>query len=100
MTDGWVSVLAASGVVGTVGGVLTAAVQLFGKRSESKAAAADLVTSAAGRMVERLELENQQLREAVLLLTDVLDEVMPLLDAPPDALLRLRQARRAIMKVV
>lgn len=84
----------------TVGGIVTAVVGVLGKRGESRAAAADLITSASARVVERLEAENVQLREAMLLLVDVLDEVMPLLDAPPDVLLKLRQAKRVAQKAV
>lgn len=90
------------GIGAAVGAVTAATVQVLGKRGESRAHAADLVTSAAGRMVERLDEDNTHLREAVLLLTDVLDEVIPLLrvSAPPELVEKLRKAKRAAHQAI
>lgn len=99
-SGGTIAALVTGSVGATLGSIATAFIQIAGHRGQSRAAAADLITSASARVVERLDGENRQLREAILLLTDVLDEVMPLLDAPPDALLKLRQAKRAAQKAV
>jgi len=99
-TSSVIAGLVTGGLGATIGSVVTAVVQVTGKRSESKAAAADLVTNAAGRMVDRLDKQNSELREAVLLLTDVLDEVMPHLDAPPEVMEKLRKAKRVAQRAV
>ena len=67
-TSSILSTLISGGLGATIGGVVTATIQVFSHRGESKAAAADLITKAAGSMVERFEQENKQLRKAVLLL--------------------------------
>lgn len=95
-----ITTLVTGGVGATVGSVVTALIQVFSRRGESKAAAADLVTKAASTIIERLDRENKSLREAVLLLTDVLDEVLPQLHAPEDALRKLKAAKRAAQKAV
>ena len=101
MSDSWiVSGLLTGGVGATIGSIVTAAIQVVGKRSESRAAAADLVTRAAGTMIDRLDRENHELREAILLLTDVLDEVLPTIKAPPDAIGKLREARKALQRAI
>jgi hypothetical protein len=92
--------LITGGLGATLGGVLTAALQVVSKRGESRATAAELVTRAAGQMVDRLDRENKQLREAILLLTDVLDEVLPGLSAPEDAIRKLKAAKMAAQKAV
>lgn len=94
------STLITGGLGATVGGVLTAVIQMFGRRSESRAAAADLITKAAGSMVDRLDRENKALREAVLLLTEVLDEVLPQIHAPEEVLAMLKSAKLAAQKAV
>jgi len=101
------STLVSGGLGAGLGVVGTALVQMFGNKAESRAKAADLITDAAGglattaaEMVARLDKDNQQLREAVLLLTDVLDELMPQLDADPEVLAKLRRAKRAARMAV
>lgn len=88
------------GLGATVGGLLTALLNVWSRRGESRAAAADLVTKAAGTLVDRLDRENKALREAVLLLTDVLDEVLPQLEAPSDAVAKLKAAKLAAQRAV
>ena len=58
------------------------------------------MTRAAGSLVERLDRENKQLREAILLLTDVLDEVLGEIQAPPEVISKLRAAKRAAERAV
>ena len=88
------------GIGAAVGAVTAATVQVLGKRGESRAHAADLVTNAAGRMVDRLDSDNASLREAILLLTAVLDEVLPMLDAPEEVIEKLRRAKRAAQRAI
>lgn len=97
---GLLAALASGGLGAAIGGVLTAIVQAVSRKGESRATAADLVTKAAGTLVDRLDRENKQLREAVLLLTDVLDEVLDEIQAPPEAIAKLREAKRAAQQAV
>ena len=90
-----VSALVSGGLGATIGGILTSVIQTMSRRDESRAAAADLVSKAAGSLVARLDKENKALREAVLLLTDVLDDVLPSLQATPEAIAKLKAAKRA-----
>ena len=101
------STLVSGGLGAGLGVIGTALVQLFGGKAESRAKAADIITDAAGglastaaKMVIRLDKDNAQLRQAVLLLTDVLDEVIPQLDAPPEILDKLQQAKHAAQQAV
>lgn len=100
MSDGWVDSLITGGVGAAIGGIVTAIVQVLSTHGESRANAAAIVTKAAGSMVDRLDQENKQLREAVLLLTDVLDEIIPVIQAPPEALEKLKEAKKAAQRAV
>ena len=102
MSDGSavLSTLLTGGLGATIGGIVTAVLQAVSHRAESKASAADLVTKAAGNLVDRLDRENKQLREAILLLTDVLDDVLPQIAAPKDAVEKLKAAKVAAQKAV
>ena len=97
---GWMGSLITGGLGAALGGVITAALQVMARHGESRATAAAIVTKAAGGLVERFERENKQLREAVLLLTDVLDELMPQLEAPPEVLAKLKAAKLAAQRAV
>ena len=90
------------GLGATLGGVITAVIQTFSKRGESRAAAADLISKAAGSIVERLDAENKALREAIILLIEVLDEVSPeLLDTRHNHIAeKLTAARRAAERAI
>lgn len=94
------STLVTGGLGATLGGVLTAVVQAVSKRGEGKATAAELVTRAAGVMVDRIEAENRGLRQAILLLLDVIDEVSPQLSTTPQAVEKLHAARRAAERAI
>ena len=95
-----ITTILTGGLGATIGSVITAVVQVLSHRGESRATAADLVTKAAGTLVDRLDRENKQLREAVLLLTDVLDEVLPQLQAPADVVAKLKAAKLAAQRSV
>lgn len=94
------STLVTGGLGATLGSVLTAVLQVVSKRGESRANAADLVTKAASSIMDRLDRENKALRQAVLLLTDVLDEALPQLQAPEEMLAKLKAAKLAAQMAV
>lgn len=80
-----VNSLVSGGVGAAIASILSAAINSWSKKGESRANAADLVTSAAGGLVDRLERENDRLshtnkmfRECVIDLTDIIDELIPL----------------------
>lgn len=98
--NAWLSSLVTGGIGAALGGIVTALIQVVSTHGESRASAAAIVTKAAGGMVDRLDRDNKQLREAVLLLTDVLDEIMPQLQAPPEAILKLKAAKVAAQRAV
>lgn len=84
--------LITGGVGAALGSIGTALIQTMSKRGESRAVAADRVTNAAGNLADRLdrmnamlERQNAQLRSAILAVSDVMDEVVPLI---PDVLVR------------
>lgn len=95
-----IATLITGGLGATIGSVATSMIQVISKHDESRATAAELVTRAAGTMVDRLDRENRALREAILLLTEVLDEVLPKLEAPEEALATLKAAKLAAQKAV
>ena len=86
------------GVGATIGGVITAVIQTLSRHGESRATAADLVSKAAGSIVARLEAENQQLRHAVLLLIDALEQANPELST--DIAKKLLEARQAAERAI
>lgn len=58
----WIGALLTGGIGAALGSVATAVLQLLGHKAESRATAADLVTRAAGNLVDRLEKDNADLR--------------------------------------
>lgn len=98
-TANLVSIAVTSGLGVAIGSLGTAVIQSLSKRGESRAIAADRVTTAAGNLADRLdkinvnlEKENVQMRAAINALLDVMDEMLPLL---PDEASRAK-ARQAI----
>lgn len=95
-------VIITGGLGVTIGSVGAAVIQAFTRRSENRAHAADMVADAAGNLADRLtklndelEGENRQMRNALLLLTDVVDQIIPLVNAPPSTIAQLKKANNA-----
>src|SRR5690349_16565214 len=87
------------GLGALIGAVSVAAINVLGKKGESRATAADLLTNAGVGLVDRLtkdnvalRRDNQHMREAIITLTDVVDELIPACDLPDDVKARLRDA--------
>lgn len=79
--------------------VVTALVQTLGKKAESRANAADLITDAAGNLaarqaetIARLEARVERQAKAISALTAVLDEMLPSLPMDAPARQRLHKA--------
>ena len=92
--------LLSGGLGATIGSVVTAVLQIQSKKGESRANAAKVITDAAGTMVERLTHDNERMRIAILLLTDVLDEIIDDMPADTVAKERLRKANRLAKEAV
>lgn len=95
-------VLITGGLGVTLGSIGAAAVQAFTRRSENRAHAADMVADAAGNLADRLSRlndkldgDNKQMRNAILLLTEVVDQIIPLVSAPPQTIAHLKKANNA-----
>ena len=89
---GWILV---GGGGSVLGGLASTLINIFGSRGKDRANAADLATSAASRMIQRLEEENTRMRGAILTLTDILDTVIDDLDITQVAKKKLKAANRA-----
>ena len=109
MTEGptLIGTILTGGLGAALGSVITAVIQLMGHKGESRATAADLVTHAASALSEqqantiaRLEQRDERLRQAALLLTDTLDELLPQLQLPDGELVRLRKAVSSVKLAV
>ena len=98
-----IAVAVVSGGAGaSIGTIVAAAIASRTQRGESRARAADLVSGASERIMVRLERENMQMRKAILLLTDVLDEVLndSEFHASAQAVAKLKKAKQAAQLAV
>lgn len=89
---GWIIVGGGGTVLGSLG---VAVIQTFGKRGRDRAEAADLSTSAASRVIERLEHENVRMREALIVLAQIIDVVIEDLPEEHEHKAVLRDALKA-----
>ena len=94
------------GLGAAVGSIGTALIQSMSSRGEARAVAADRVTNAAGNLADRLdkmntkledriatrENENHRLREAIIALTEAVEDLIPL--APEPARTKAKEAVR------
>lgn len=106
-----INTIVSGGLGAAIASVVIALINTFSKKGESRASAADLVTNAAGGLIDRLNQdnkdlrsENRSLREAILTLTDVIDEIvddLPIDNETTDSLkTKLRHANLEAKKVV
>jgi hypothetical protein len=102
--DASTAALAAGGLgLGTLlGTVVGKMIEGFTSRRKVEAEAAEVITDAAGTLVNNLQLLNRQLdaqlyqmRVAVLLLTEVVDQIAPLVNASQEVVDKLKSANRA-----
>ena len=92
------------GLGAVLGGIGTALIQSISNRGGARAEAADRVTNAAGNLADRLdklnqnlesrlaksEQQNRQLREALVCLTEAVEDLMPI--APATARAKIQKA--------
>jgi len=87
--------------------LLAAIVQVVGRKSESRASAANLITGAASSLAQqqsdtitRLEKRVDRQAKAILSLTEVLEELLPQLKLGPTEQAKLRKAVAAARMAV
>lgn len=96
MADNSVAAWVVAGGGGTIlGSLVVAVIQTFGKHGRDRAEAADLSTAASVRVIERLELENVRMREALTQIIEVLDAVIEDLPVDHPQKEHLRKATKA-----
>lgn len=78
-----------------LGSVATAFFQTMGNKGRNRAEAADLTVTAAGRIIDRLEKENIEMRKAILLITQIIDELIEDLPMNDRTKSKLRRANNA-----
>ena len=110
MADGGFTLIGSlltGGLGAAIGTAITAIIQVVGHKGESRAAAADLVTHAAGglaeqqdKIIDRLTKENEKMRRAVWMLSDVIDEMLPSVELPADELAKLKAAVRTARQTI
>ncbi len=82
----------------TLGTIVTSIIQVISKRGESLASAADVITGAAEKTVSRLQRENEEMRKALVYLTEIDDEIILALNelhAPQTTIRKLKERNRA-----
>ena len=81
--------LITGGLGAALGSIGTALIQSVSKKGEARAVAADRVTNAAGNLADRLdklnaklEVENTQMRKAMVALTEAVEDMMDSINDP------------------
>lgn len=105
--DAIVPAIVSGGLGAGLAAIATALIQTWGRRAESRATAADLITDAAGALAARqgetiLRLETRVARQAraIAALTAVLDEMLPQVPLSDPERARLRKAIMAAKMAV
>lgn len=100
--SGAISALAYAGVGAGVGSIGAAIVSTHASKGESRAHAANLISEAAAglaerqvEIIDRITDQNERMRQAIILLSDVLDELLPQLPLSAPDMNRLKKATNA-----
>lgn len=96
------SAVVSGGLGAAAATVLAAGIQVWGKRGESRATAADLISEAAGALasrqsetIGRLEARIDRQTQAIIALTAILDELLPQIAVDDSEKTKLRAAIHA-----
>jgi len=89
---GW---LVAGGGGTILGSIIMSVISIMGTKGKDRASAADVSVSAATKIMDRLEAENIAMREAIVIVTEILDEIVSNVDMPQKTAIKLRAANRA-----
>lgn len=99
---GAVTALAYAGVGAGVGSIGAAVISTRAGRGESRAHAANLISEAAAglaekqvEIIDRITQQNERMRQAIILLSDVLDELLPQLPLEKSDMNKLKKATNA-----
>lgn len=92
--SGW---LMAGGGGTLLGSIVMGVIQAVGKRGKDHADAADMSITVATKMMDRLQKENEHLREAVSLALDAIDAMVVAAD-PITARTKAQEARRILIQ--
>lgn len=97
--SGAITALAYAGVGAGVGSIGAAIVSTRAGRGESRAHAANLISEAAAglaerqvEIIDRISGQNEKMRQAIILLSDVLDDLLPQLPLSKTDLTKLKKA--------
>ena len=100
--SGAITALAYAGVGAGVGSIGAAIVSTRAGRGESRAHAANLISEAAAglaerqvEIIDRISGQNEKMRQAIILLSDVLDDLLPQLPLAKTDLTKLKKATNA-----
>ena len=96
---GAVTALAYAGVGEGVGSIGAAIVSTRAGKGESRAHAANLISEAAAglaekqvEIIDRITQQNERMRQAIIMLSDVLDELLPQLPLDEGDMTKLKKA--------
>ena len=102
-----VTALAYAGVGAGVGSIGASIISTRAGKGEARAHAANLISEAASNLAERqaetidrLSLQNEKMRKSIIMLSDVLDEVIPTLPLSKIEAAKLRKATNAAKMAV
>lgn len=92
---GWVM---AGGGGTLIGSIIMGLLQTLGNRGKDRADAADVNIATATKLMDRLQRENQQMREALVLTLDAIEAIVCHLEDDSPAYVKAREARHILIK--
>lgn len=93
--SGWVM---AGGGGTLIGSIIMGLIQTLGKRGKEHADAADVSLSAATKMMDRLQRENENMRAAMVLTLEAIEAIVAELPPTSSAKSLAREARQTLIK--
>lgn len=101
MANDITSALITGGLGATIGSVATTLIQVYSKKGETRAQAANIISGYQSQWIDKLQRENQNVREVLVSVTDILDELIDT-DLPdrPDLKAKLRDINKRLKLVI